>query len=58
MKIRYHGRDTFEFTYGVVYEVVREVLSKDGGIVCGVVCYDNLDDEMFLSRDFYEVIAE
>lgn len=53
MKIRYLGRDTFEFSYGIVYEVVREVPRRNG-----VVCYDNLDDESFLSRDFYEVIEE
>ena len=53
MKIRYLGIDTFEFSYGIVYEVVKEVPRRNG-----VVCFDNLDDESFLSSDCYEVIAE
>ena len=39
MKIRYLGVDTFEFSYGIVYEVVREVPRRNG-----VVCFDNLDE--------------
>ena len=46
MTFLYKSLETFEFTYGGEYEVVRIVMA--GERVRGYICIDNLGDETYV----------